>query len=329
MTGSPGWRRSRPGGARVPSTVIKARTRQAQRFLASQGRLPRDVFEMEAPPAAAGVLPLAACDRQQATLERSAPDLGWAMLRLQLPVRPDPRGYRDWTWVTLPLILPPTVPPAAVLHLPTLRVTGGRVRADLAFTHAVPAARRDGHTVAIGIDWGVSTLLSAGAVCLHPDGTITALGTGAQYRAAGVLAKAHRLRRHGERLHAKTDRYEKLGAGHEEHRLPRRPRSWPGRPGGSASAGRTSTTPWPGQLPAGPSTRRSPPGPASSTSRTSARWRRAARRDQGATTTSSTPVTRPHRARGAALGAGFHLNAHATPPRREPIPPTPGLTEDH
>ena len=56
---------------------------------------------------------------------------------------------------------------------------------------------------------------------------------------------------------------------------------------------------------------------------------RAARRDQGATTTSSTPVTRPHRARGAALGAGFHLNAHATPPRWEPIPSTPGLTEDH
>jgi len=56
---------------------------------------------------------------------------------------------------------------------------------------------------------------------------------------------------------------------------------------------------------------------------------RAADRDQGATTTSSTPVTRPHRARGAALGAGFHLNAHATPPRWEPIPSTPGLTEDH
>jgi Putative transposase DNA-binding domain len=56
---------------------------------------------------------------------------------------------------------------------------------------------------------------------------------------------------------------------------------------------------------------------------------RAARRDQGATTTSPTPVPRPHRARGAALGAGFHLNAHATPPRREPIPLTPGLSEDH
>jgi hypothetical protein len=45
---------------------------------------------------------------------------------------------------------------------------------------------------------------------------------------------------------------------------------------------------------------------------------RAARRDQGAHAT-STPVRRPHKARGAALGAGFHLNAHATPPR-EPTP---------
>jgi hypothetical protein len=44
--------------------------------------------------------------------------------------------------------------------------------------------------------------------------------------------------------------------------------------------------------------------------------RAAARRDQGAATT-STPVRRPHQARGAALGAGFHLNAHATPPRWE------------
>jgi NAD(P)-dependent dehydrogenase (short-subunit alcohol dehydrogenase family) len=31
------------------------------------------------------------------------------------------------------------------------------------------------------------------------------------------------------------------------------------------------------------------------------------------TTTSLNPARRPHRARGAALGAGFHLQAHATP----------------
>jgi hypothetical protein len=45
---------------------------------------------------------------------------------------------------------------------------------------------------------------------------------------------------------------------------------------------------------------------------------RAATRDQRVTTICTQPATRPHKARGAALGMGFHLNAHATPPRREP-----------
>lgn len=49
---------------------------------------------------------------------------------------------------------------------------------------------------------------------------------------------------------------------------------------------------------------------------------RAAHRHQGVTTIStSTPTTRRHRPQGAALGAGFHLHAHATPPRwAEPMP---------
>ncbi|WP_222870979.1 hypothetical protein, partial [Micromonospora sp. MP36] len=62
-----------------------------------------------------------------------------------------------------PIVLPPTVPAGAVLHLPTLRVAGRQVRADLAYTHAVPKARRTGHSVALGVDWGLNTLLSAGA----------------------------------------------------------------------------------------------------------------------------------------------------------------------
>ncbi|MEV4038537.1 zinc ribbon domain-containing protein [Streptomyces umbrinus] len=43
---------------------------------------------------------------------------------------------------------------------------------------------------------------------------------------------------------------------------------------------------------------------------------RAALRIQGVTTISS------HRPRGAVLGAGFHLHAHASPPRREHVPGT-------
>ncbi|MFU8855280.1 hypothetical protein ACNAW0_30610, partial [Micromonospora sp. SL1-18] len=138
---------------------------------------------------------------------------------LQLPTRPDPHAYGDWTWVACPISLPPTVPASAVLHLPTLRVAGRQVRADVAYTHRVPKAKRTGHTVALGVDWGLNTLLSAGALRLQADGRITALGAGGQFRAAGVLAKQHRLRRLSERLHAKSDHYQRLIGGDQQHGL--------------------------------------------------------------------------------------------------------------
>jgi hypothetical protein len=208
-----------PGGQHIPSSVIKARTEQVVRFLVSEGRLPIDLFELEPPPSARNLLLLSACDRQQATIQRSDTDPRQAMLRVQLPLRPDPRSYLDWTWVTLPLAMPPIVPAGAIVHLPMLRIMGGQVRADLSFSYAVSRARRTGHAVALGVDWGLNTLLSAGAVRREAGGTITALGAGAEYRAAGVLAKAHRLRRQSERLHAKSAHYARLAAEDEQHSL--------------------------------------------------------------------------------------------------------------
>ncbi|MGW5669935.1 hypothetical protein, partial [Micromonospora sp. NPDC003776] len=208
-----------PGGKYLPANVVKARTRQAATFLAAQGRLPVDLFELENSPRVSRMLLLAACDRQQATIERSDTDPGRVLLRLQLPTRPDPRTYGDWTWVACPITLPPTVPAGAVLHLPTLRPIGRQVRADVAFTQVVPKARRTGHAVALGVDWGLNTLLSAGALRLRADGRITALGAGGQFRAAGVLAKQHRLRRLSERLHAKAEQYLRLTTGRREEHL--------------------------------------------------------------------------------------------------------------
>ncbi|MFE0130222.1 zinc ribbon domain-containing protein [Streptomyces sp. NPDC059037] len=207
-----------PGGRALPSGVITSRTRQIAAFVKKHGRTPTDGFEVEAAPRTAHMLLLSACDGQQATIER-ADEPGRALLRLQLPTRPDPRSYTDWTWVACPIKLPPTIPAGSVLHLPTLRIHQGRVRADLAYTHAVPKTQHSGHTVALGVDWGLNTLLSAGAARLYADGTITALGSGGMFRAAGVVAKQHRMRRQSEHLHAKADHYQRLIGGTEQHHL--------------------------------------------------------------------------------------------------------------
>lgn len=204
------------GGQYLPSSIIKSRTRQIAVFVNKHGRMPADVFEVEAAPRIARMLLLSACDGQQATIER-ADEPGRALLRLQLPTRPDPRSYKDWTWVACPIGLPPTIPANAVLHLPTLHIHQGRVRADLAYTHAVLKAARSGHTVALGVDWGLNTLLSAGAARLHEDKIITTLGAGGMFRAAGVLAKQHRLRRLSEHLHAKADQYQRLIGDNGQH----------------------------------------------------------------------------------------------------------------
>ncbi|GAA3209092.1 hypothetical protein GCM10020216_011860 [Nonomuraea helvata] len=60
-----------PGGRDLPARIIKARTRQIAAFVQTHRRLPTDVFELEEAPRAALMLVLAACDRQQATIERS------------------------------------------------------------------------------------------------------------------------------------------------------------------------------------------------------------------------------------------------------------------
>lgn len=250
--------RRRASADRIPySRPANVVTREAKSsmFERKHGHRPAGVFEMESAPPMARVLPLSACDRQQAAIERHDSDPGRALLRLQLPTRADPESYRDWTWVACPVTLPPTIPANAVLHLPTLRIKGGKVRADLAYTHPVPKPARCGHTVAIGVDWGLNTLLSAGAARLHADGTITALGAGAQYRANGVLAKQHRLRRHGERLHAKADQYQRLTDGGGSYSLAARHQVLAEEARRVAGAGRTSMMPSPGQPPGGPLTR--------------------------------------------------------------------------
>jgi hypothetical protein len=59
-------RTAAPAGKHLPSSVIRSRTRQIAAFARKHGRMPADVFELEAAPPAARMLLLAACDRPDA-----------------------------------------------------------------------------------------------------------------------------------------------------------------------------------------------------------------------------------------------------------------------
>lgn len=210
-----GWTVTPPDGVRVNDRIVRMAQEQAGRTLRSVH------WRAEL---AGGVLASWPADPARRTEDE------WAKVRAAVPggqhlpssvikSRTRQIAARDWTWVACPINLPRTVPARAVIHLPTLRMHRGTVRADLAYSHAVPKSSRTGHTVALGVDWGLNTLLSAGAARLHDDGRITALGSGAQFRAAGVLAKQHRLRRHCEKLNAKADQYLRITDGRTRRRL--------------------------------------------------------------------------------------------------------------
>jgi hypothetical protein len=87
-------RTAAPAGGHLPSSVIRGRTRQIAAFARKHGRMLANVFELEAAPPAARMLLLAACDRQQATIERyeNDPRAGAATAVAARPARP--RSYR-------------------------------------------------------------------------------------------------------------------------------------------------------------------------------------------------------------------------------------------
>jgi hypothetical protein len=195
---------------------IRNRTRQIREHARTHaGRLPSGLCELEDPPAVAALVLLAAMDRQQTTLERL--DEVTARLRVKLPLCPAPGSGRDWAWHVIDLRLPPAVGPDAVLHAPALRPTPtGRVAVDLPHSRSVAAAPATGHTVAVGFDWGVNTLLTGvvGRLAGRGEGRrVVTDGRPLLFDATAISAKLHRLRSHREHLAAKRDHYQALAAG--------------------------------------------------------------------------------------------------------------------
>jgi Putative transposase DNA-binding domain len=190
---------------------VRNRTRQVRAWQAHHGRLPACLCELEAAPQTWGVVLLAAGDKQLVTIERVGPD--GAVLRVQLPVTERPTSRSEWAWHAIQVRLPGHVPADADLCVPTLRVTGGRVRVDLPWRRAVPGAPGAGHAVGLGLDWGVNTLLTGtvGKLAATPTGTrVVTDGRKLRFDVTGISAKLHRLRGNSETVAARRDHYARL-----------------------------------------------------------------------------------------------------------------------
>jgi hypothetical protein len=195
------------------TAIIRNRIRQAGAFLAEHGRRPRTVCEAEPPPRVSGQILLAAADKQHTVTTRNPDDPGRLAVRVLLPTTARP-GRGDWQWVVLDARLPRTVGPDTQIGSPTLRLVGGRVRVDLPFRRRAPLTRANGHVRAIGVDWGVNTLLTAAAGRVGADrrgrDRVVTTGKPHGFDASGVSAKIGRLRTLGEHLRTRLDRYDRL-----------------------------------------------------------------------------------------------------------------------
>ncbi len=191
---------------------VRNRTRQVRAWQADHaGRLPACLTVLEAAPRARGVMLLAAADKQLVTIERVGPDT--AVLRVQLPRTERPASRAQWAWHAIQVRLPRHLPADANPCVPTLRVTAGRVRLDLPWRRAVPGAPGAGHAVALGLDWGVNTLLTGtvGKLAETPSGTrVVTDGRKLRFDATGISAKLHRLRGNRETVAARRDHYARL-----------------------------------------------------------------------------------------------------------------------
>jgi hypothetical protein len=195
----------------VSNAELRNRTRQLRAFNTDHGGLPACLTELEHPPTTSGQVLLAAADKQLVTIQRTGPRA--AMLRVQLPLADRPTSPTQWAWHSIRLALPEHVPADASLCIPTLRVTGGRVRVDLPWRIPAPNFLRSGHAVALGLDWGVNALLTGtvGKLAVTPTGSrVVTDGRMLRFDATGVSAKLHRLRGNREQVAARRDRYARL-----------------------------------------------------------------------------------------------------------------------
>ncbi|MHB8325775.1 MAG: zinc ribbon domain-containing protein [Candidatus Dormibacteria bacterium] len=203
----------------VDKATVRNRTRQIATYLAKHSVMPKGLCALEPEVKFGPSLALAAADSQMVTIARTSPT--GALLRVRLPQKARPTTMSMWTWVGIPVAIPNHVPPDTKLKTPSLRLVDNRVLVDLPWIQASPPARRSGHPIGLGFDWGVNTFITAAIGYLDDRGDVHSDGKPFAFRVDGASAKVHRLRRQREVLAAKIAQLKKLAGGHPSGSRPR------------------------------------------------------------------------------------------------------------
>jgi hypothetical protein len=166
----------------------------------------------EPPTAPRHLIPLATTDRQFAAWHEINDD--HALLDVKLPVCARPRSRKDWAWhritIALPRLVQDRLSTGASLSRPSLRISGGRVIADLVTDQPAPELLTAQPVTVLGLDWGERRLLTGTDLWAAPDGGLRSSGRPVFFSARGAQAKLSGLRRQAGRLRSKIDRYDQL-----------------------------------------------------------------------------------------------------------------------
>jgi hypothetical protein len=199
--------------ANTDAVSVRNLGRRLARFALEQGHPASSFFDLEpASPAVARQALLAVSDRQFCRLERVLEDSEPTIsLRLLLPLRARPKTRADWAWHQLSLRRPEHL--SGTPCRPTLRISRGRLLADLPLERAAPRmapARTRPPERVLGLDWGVNNPLVGAMVSRDDGGMPGSDGRPLHFHADAILAKIARLGHEVARLNDNLAHYARL-----------------------------------------------------------------------------------------------------------------------
>ena len=196
---------------------IKNRYNAINNYILKNPSYPTSLIQMENPPVYPDILIAAATDGQwqSKVYDENTRLISW---QITLPTNANPQSKKDYTKVTLRFKHPEYIKEFNKICTPTIRLTKNKsgqvqITLDVSYTKdtpKTPSKAKRSRSSSIGLDWGVSNLLTA--VIAHKSKTGNAIidSQALYFKPTGIALKLSRLKDENNFLLTKIKRIEKL-----------------------------------------------------------------------------------------------------------------------